>query len=152
MSSQDSLSWILDEGHPTYQQHRQRKLEENSGPRLRISDDLLQWLGPNSVEGELCPICQTEIEWIDRTVKHPACRSLYHDKCLLPWLAEKLTCPMCRAPLRRHPDIMSEEERAKFEANRVYEKRQQRPYPSESHVVNSPALLANLVAPHVSDV
>ena len=49
--------------------------------------------------GERCTICQADYEVGDCVARLP-CKHSFHQNCLVPWLKQKNTCPLCRFPLR----------------------------------------------------
>ncbi|KAJ4458501.1 putative E3 ubiquitin-protein ligase RING1 [Paratrimastix pyriformis] len=49
-------------------------------------------------EATECPICCTPFRMGAVAIKMP-CKHLFHDRCLLSWLKEHNTCPMCRHEL-----------------------------------------------------
>jgi hypothetical protein len=51
------------------------------------------------LRGSGCAVCQDECEPGASVIALPACRHLFHADCLLPWLARKHTCPVCRSEL-----------------------------------------------------
>eukprot|EP00996_Jenningsia_fusiforme_P000576 NODE_1511_length_1505_cov_119.859890_g1364_i0.p1 GENE.NODE_1511_length_1505_cov_119.859890_g1364_i0~~NODE_1511_length_1505_cov_119.859890_g1364_i0.p1 ORF type:complete len:252 (+),score=38.41 NODE_1511_length_1505_cov_119.859890_g1364_i0:104-859(+) len=45
-----------------------------------------------------CAVCQDDFHVGDRGLWLP-CRHLFHDECVMPWLQQHNTCPMCRHSL-----------------------------------------------------
>eukprot|EP00274_Cyanoptyche_gloeocystis_P002977 CAMPEP_0196665442 /NCGR_PEP_ID=MMETSP1086-20130531/61139_1 /TAXON_ID=77921 /ORGANISM="Cyanoptyche gloeocystis , Strain SAG4.97" /LENGTH=254 /DNA_ID=CAMNT_0042002209 /DNA_START=60 /DNA_END=821 /DNA_ORIENTATION=+ len=62
----------------------------NSLPRLRVSKK----------EGESleCAVCKSEFENDEEAIEMP-CKHLYHSPCILPWLQQHNSCPVCRFEL-----------------------------------------------------
>lgn len=48
----------------------------------------------NNLVVEICPICFEELS--ENVVKLTSCKHYYHDYCIVPWLKEATTCPVCR--------------------------------------------------------
>ncbi|KAM5549010.1 hypothetical protein ABKV19_000431 [Rosa sericea] len=46
-------------------------------------------------ESEICSICMEEFAVLDDVFCTP-CWHMFHDKCIVRWLGEKLHCPLCR--------------------------------------------------------
>lgn len=44
---------------------------------------------------ECCPICQCEFEF-NEIVIELRCRHIYHEECILSWLKDENTCPICK--------------------------------------------------------
>lgn len=47
---------------------------------------------------ENCAICQEEFE-IGEIAKCLPCEHYFHPNCVIPWLKQCNSCPVCRAPL-----------------------------------------------------
>ncbi|KAI0132185.1 hypothetical protein BJ170DRAFT_234525 [Xylariales sp. AK1849] len=62
-------------------------------PRKQLDE---QMLGPE-LKGE-CTICIDEMKMGDEAVVLP-CKHWFHDECVVLWLKEHNTCPICRAPI-----------------------------------------------------
>ena len=43
-----------------------------------------------------CVICLSSVAWADR-VANPACGHVFHRDCIVRWLRQGSTCPVCRA-------------------------------------------------------
>ena len=50
-------------------------------------------------EGEVCGVCQEEMESGDEDVKSMGCAHRFHGFCIWRWLTERKSCPLCRNPL-----------------------------------------------------
>lgn len=62
-------------------------------PRRRLDEEML---GPE-LRGE-CTICIDDMNVGDEAVVLP-CRHWFHEECVILWLREHNTCPICRAPI-----------------------------------------------------
>ena len=51
-------------------------------------------------ENQPCSVCMGEFELNEDIVQFPICKHRYHWECLEIWLNSKVTCPMCRQPVR----------------------------------------------------
>nr|CAH7718332.1 unnamed protein product [Callosobruchus chinensis] len=49
-------------------------------------------------QGLQCPVCLKDHVQGELAKKMP-CKHLYHDQCLMPWLAKTNSCPLCRHEL-----------------------------------------------------
>lgn len=71
---------------------------------------LLPLLPPNSREsnptGALltkdCAVCKDDFEVAQETIELP-CKHSFHNECILPWLTQSGTCPVCRYELVPQP-------------------------------------------------
>nr|XP_012575573.1 probable E3 ubiquitin-protein ligase RHC1A isoform X1 [Cicer arietinum]XP_027186499.1 probable E3 ubiquitin-protein ligase RHC1A isoform X1 [Cicer arietinum] len=45
-----------------------------------------------------CPICQNKFK-LGSDARQLPCKHIFHEKCILPWLAQNNTCPTCRHEL-----------------------------------------------------
>ena len=50
-------------------------------------------------EGEVCGVCQEEMDGGDADVKSMGCDHRFHGYCIWRWLMERKSCPLCRHPL-----------------------------------------------------
>ena len=67
----------------------------NKLPELKYGDHKLPKMG---IE---CTICQVEYKLGDRLVKLP-CSHDYHKDCVVKWLKQRDSCPMCRRSIEKH--------------------------------------------------
>ena len=51
--------------------------------------------------GEACTVCQDVLEQGAVTLSMP-CGHSFHKECLMPWLQEHNTCPICRCEIESH--------------------------------------------------
>lgn len=61
-------------------------------PSITISKEHL------STDSAQCAVCKDEFELCLRVTQMP-CKHLYHANCILPWLAQHNSCPVCRFEL-----------------------------------------------------
>ncbi|KAL6218652.1 hypothetical protein ACLB2K_011862 [Fragaria x ananassa] len=63
-------------------------------------------------ESEICSICMEDFAVSDAVFCTP-CWHVFHDKCIVRWLGEKLHCPLCRfkMPIEEHRDISGDKTR-----------------------------------------
>ncbi|XP_010243363.1 PREDICTED: E3 ubiquitin-protein ligase RING1-like [Nelumbo nucifera] len=65
------------------------KASVESIPTIKISGNFL------ASDTILCAICKDEFE-IDGEAKQLPCKHIYHSDCILPWLSQHNSCPVCR--------------------------------------------------------
>ncbi|KAG2315488.1 hypothetical protein Bca52824_018610 [Brassica carinata] len=63
----------------------------NSMPKIKIRK---KHLGSDPC----CPVCQDRFEVGSAARKLP-CKHIYHSECIVPWLVQRNTCPVCRKEL-----------------------------------------------------
>eukprot|EP00293_Proteomonas_sulcata_P012362 CAMPEP_0184297942 /NCGR_PEP_ID=MMETSP1049-20130417/8808_1 /TAXON_ID=77928 /ORGANISM="Proteomonas sulcata, Strain CCMP704" /LENGTH=519 /DNA_ID=CAMNT_0026607899 /DNA_START=117 /DNA_END=1677 /DNA_ORIENTATION=+ len=82
-----------------------RALEANryrgNPPASQYAIDNLSEATINEPFEEGCPICQDEMSVGGISLSMP-CGHSFHRDCLLPWLAEHNTCPVCRCEVESH--------------------------------------------------
>ena len=70
------------------------KKEVEKLKRVKISDKILKDFGfENS-----CPVCKEEFNIGEECILMP-CQHHFHNECLMPWLKERNSCPICRFEL-----------------------------------------------------
>lgn len=62
-------------------------------PTIKITASLL-----NLDEILLCAVCKDQFA-IDNEARQLPCKHIYHSECILPWLSNHNTCPVCRFTL-----------------------------------------------------
>ena len=53
----------------------------------------------NKSSNEVCPVCLDEFRSGEKIAQCP-CKHVFHCKCLLQWLQESNTCPMCKQKVK----------------------------------------------------
>jgi hypothetical protein len=53
----------------------------------------------NKEENDTCPICICEFEE-QETIKTLICKHVFHEQCVMTWLSDHSTCPICKASLK----------------------------------------------------
>ncbi|XP_047340350.1 E3 ubiquitin-protein ligase RING1-like [Impatiens glandulifera] len=88
------------------------KTAVESIPTVKISEEILKL---DSVV--TCSVCKDQFSIGDEARELP-CKHLYHSDCILPWLFENNSCPLCRFPLPMEKDevkVMRNEGGGRFE-------------------------------------
>jgi hypothetical protein len=52
---------------------------------------------PSELADNICSICHREIEIDCVKIKKCKCATVYHKKCIMPWISTGGSCPTCRA-------------------------------------------------------
>jgi hypothetical protein len=47
-------------------------------------------------EPDECVVCQVEYETLEKIMEIKVCHHRYHKACIVPWVSENNTCPLCR--------------------------------------------------------
>lgn len=63
----------------------------NSLPTIKISKKHLR-------ADSICAVCKERFELGSQVIKLP-CKHLYHSDCIVPWLEQRSSCPICRQQL-----------------------------------------------------
>lgn len=58
-------------------------------PTIQISEE---HLGTDAAQ---CAVCKDEFE-VGASVRQMPCKHMYHEECIMPWLAQHNSCPVCR--------------------------------------------------------
>lgn len=64
-------------------------------PRAKVSE------GSELLEKD-CAVCKDDFEIAQDTIQLP-CKHVFHDECILPWIKQSGTCPVCRFELVPQP-------------------------------------------------
>ncbi|CAO2047655.1 unnamed protein product [Urochloa humidicola] len=67
-------------------------------PAAKAAVEALPTVVVADADGAQCAVCKDGVEAGERARRLP-CAHLYHDACILPWLAIRNTCPLCRHEL-----------------------------------------------------
>jgi RING-finger-containing ubiquitin ligase len=55
----------------------------------------------NLMQKSICPICLLDFTASMGMIQLPKCKHCYHEKCLLGWIKEHVTCPYCRTNIQQ---------------------------------------------------
>eukprot|EP00249_Psilotum_nudum_P015040 c25135_g1_i1 orf=257-1612(+) len=89
----DRLIQILAENDPNrYGTPPASKAAVEAMPTIKITEDHV------GTEAMQCAVCKDDFE-IGGDVTQMPCKHMYHADCILPWLAQHNTCPVCRYEL-----------------------------------------------------
>ncbi|KAF3334792.1 RING-H2 finger protein ATL32 [Carex littledalei] len=47
-----------------------------------------------------CVVCLNELKNGEKVMRMPVCSHLYHQKCIVLWLVQEPSCPLCRSPVK----------------------------------------------------
>ncbi|CAH1785192.1 unnamed protein product [Owenia fusiformis] len=50
---------------------------------------------------ETCAVCLDEFKLKEKVCQLQVCKHGFHEKCLLAWLVQKNTCPLCQQPVSK---------------------------------------------------
>ncbi|KAK6928632.1 Zinc finger, RING-type [Dillenia turbinata] len=78
-------------------------------PTIKISAFLLQSSDDDPII--FCPVCKDPFS-LDSEAKELPCKHIYHPDCILPWLAHRNSCPVCRFRLPTDSDSKPPSRRA----------------------------------------
>lgn len=67
---------------------------------LSLVTHLLHPIGPLLQKD--CAVCKDDFEISQKTIELP-CKHSFHDDCILPWITQNGTCPVCRYELVPQP-------------------------------------------------
>ena len=70
------------------------------GHARRVSSGILRILKKIDAEPE-CAVCMDELEKGD-AMGQLECGHTFHKDCIVEWLGNEASCPMCRLPMDRH--------------------------------------------------
>jgi len=72
--------------------------------QLSSDEDEQETAEPLASEYE-CVICLADIVEGENVITSQHCPHIFHDKCIMCWLMERLTCPVCRVPMIMPSDL-----------------------------------------------
>ncbi|PRQ59238.1 putative aminoacyltransferase, E1 ubiquitin-activating enzyme [Rosa chinensis] len=85
------LSQIDLNGIGRYDQRPAAKSAVESLPTIELDDS-------HVAEESHCAVCKEQFE-LGNEVREMPCKHIYHSDCILPWLAQRNSCPVCRQEL-----------------------------------------------------
>lgn len=71
-------------------------------PTVRVNRDNIR-SNPN------CPVCTEPFE-LGTNVREMPCKHIFHSDCIVPWLTQHNSCPICRQPLSTEEPAANEQE------------------------------------------
>lgn len=80
--------------------------EPREGPKSRNSDMNNAYLSAffyqkyEDNKNTECVVCLNELKNGERVMRMPVCSHLYHQKCIVLWLVQEPSCPLCRSPIK----------------------------------------------------
>lgn len=82
--------------------------QSNEGKPVPAPEDMIAKLPHNTVLKDSalltkdCAVCKDDFEVAQETIELP-CKHSFHNECILPWLTQSGTCPVCRYELVPQP-------------------------------------------------
>mmetsp|Transcript_15735 Transcript_15735/g.61453 ORF Transcript_15735/g.61453 Transcript_15735/m.61453 type:complete len:311 (-) Transcript_15735:36-968(-) len=85
-----------------FEQYEPTDLEDVPRPASQKAVDSLASVSGATAEGEQCSVCHSTFNAIELLKKLP-CNHCFHEDCVLRWLKEHHTCPLCRYEMEAEP-------------------------------------------------
>lgn len=100
----DSITEMLrafDQAHGRHGSQPAASAVVDSLERVTVTKEWLEGKEPSTRD---CAVCQDAFKETQAVIPLP-CNHTFHDACLLPWLVQHSTCPVCRASLATEAEL-----------------------------------------------
>ena len=90
------INYIITNDNNRYGNPPASKIAINSLESIEINEEKLMELKSNNLLE--CSVCKDQFE-INQKIKKIPCKHHFHLECIMPWLKERNSCPVCRYEL-----------------------------------------------------